>query len=125
MLREYKHVKQEPGPGRRRWWGGDDMEFTVWYDASGAVTGYQLCFRGVAFTWQTTGYWSHVMIGESFEGGRIAGYGVPILRSNGAPSRPPFELLTRFESASGDTVAQAERELVAHSLQHAIIHGRN
>lgn len=116
MLREFKHVKQEPGPGRRRWLGGDGLEFTVWYDGDERCTGFQLYYRGCAFTWQTTGYWSHVTVGTGIEETNTRGYSSPILQANGAPTRPPFHLLRDFERAAEDHVTRPIRELVSGVL---------
>jgi len=117
MLREFKHVKQEPGPGRRRWWGGDGLEFTVWYDAADQCTGFQLCYAGRAFTWQTSGYWSHVCVGTGIGDTQSrGGYSSPILQANGAPTRPPFQLISDFERAAEASVTRSLRELVSGVL---------
>jgi hypothetical protein len=44
VLREIKSVKQERGTGRRRWFESDGLDLVVWLDASGNVTGFQLCY---------------------------------------------------------------------------------
>ena len=63
MLNEIKNVRQERGPGRRRWFEADGLELVVWLDAQEAVTGFQLCYdfgRGEhALTWRATGGFVH------------------------------------------------------------------
>lgn len=116
MLREFKHVKQEPGAGQRRWWGGDGLEFTVWYSESGQFTGFQLCYLGRAFTWQTSGYWSHVMVGTGIGETNTRGYSCPILQANGVEKHPPRQLVSDFERASTSGVGEQIRELVTGVL---------
>lgn len=57
MFTEIRHVRQEPGAGTRRWFESDDLDLVVWFDAAGAVSGFQLCFDGPegprAATWRT------------------------------------------------------------------------
>lgn len=116
MLKEFKHVKQEPGAGKRRWWGGDGLEFTVWYDDNDRVTGFQLCYLGCAFTWQTSGYWSHVTVGSGIGEINGRGYACPILQPNGAAPYPPKRLLKMFERAAEGRVGQQIHEVVTGVL---------
>ncbi len=44
MFTEIRHVRQEPGAGRRRWFEADDLDLVVWFDAAGEIAGFQLCF---------------------------------------------------------------------------------
>ena len=44
VFREIKKVRQEPGPGSRRWFESDGMDLVVWLDAQGVVNGFQLVF---------------------------------------------------------------------------------
>ncbi len=117
MLREFKHVKQEPGPGKRRWWGGDGLELTAWFDDEEQLTGFQLCYRDRALTWNTNGYWSHVTVGNGIneDAGRV-GYSVAVLQVNGAPLRPPKQLVAQFEQASS-TLADALRDTVSRTIR--------
>jgi len=118
MLREYKQVKQEPGKGRRRWWTGDGLELIAWFDEADCFTGYQLCYRGCAFTWRTNGFWTHVTVGSGIgdANDRWGGYSVPVLQANGAPPRPPRSLIADFER-SASTVSETIRETVVETLQ--------
>ncbi|WP_309382084.1 hypothetical protein [Cerasicoccus frondis] len=120
MLREFKYVKQEPGAGKRRWWGGDGLEFTAWYDDQGALTGFQLCYGDRAFTWKTSGYWTHVTVGTGINERQSRGYSSPILQMNGAPTYPPFKLLSQFEHASEKSVAEQLRDVVVKTLQSLV-----
>lgn len=66
VLHEIKNVKQERGPGRRRWFESDGFELVVWFDAANAVTGFQICYdlgEGEhALTWRPGRGFSHAMI---------------------------------------------------------------
>ncbi|MEO0794250.1 MAG: hypothetical protein AAFX93_03755 [Verrucomicrobiota bacterium] len=130
MLREFKGVRQEPGDGYRRWWTGDGMEFIAWFDDADSLTGYQLCYRGCAFTWKTEGDWSHVRVDDDLFSARVDPYGTtwqgrgacsptPVLRPNGAPSRPPFGLLKLFERAS-ETVKDPLKKTVETTLGQVV-----
>ncbi|MGE9294779.1 MAG: hypothetical protein ACQKBV_00610 [Puniceicoccales bacterium] len=117
MLREFKHVKQEPGLGRRRWWTGDGLELIAWHDGDDRFTGFQLCYAGCAFTWRNTGYWTHVRVNDS---GKWRGMSSPVLESNGAPTRPPFTLVEQFDRAA-ESVNTAIRDAVTSALRAVII----
>ena len=45
MLREVKNLRQERGPGRRRWFQSDGFELVVWLSRGGEVTGVQICYN--------------------------------------------------------------------------------
>lgn len=68
MFREIKHVKQERGAGRRRWFEAEGLEFVVWLERGRPthVTGFQLCYNmGLsehALTWREGTGFSHGMI---------------------------------------------------------------
>lgn len=114
MLREFKHVKQEPGPGFRRWWTGDGLELIAWFDELGGFIGFQLCYGARALTWRNNGYWTHVCIDEDND--RAWRQASPVLMSNGAPPRPPRSLVTRFKEAA-EPVAPSLREAVLGVLR--------
>ena len=44
MLSEFIGVRQEEVGLRRRWFEDDGMELVVWYDATGAVDGFQILY---------------------------------------------------------------------------------
>ena len=56
MFCEIRHLNQERGAGRRRWFESDELDLVVWYGAGGQVTGFQLCYdfgKGEhALTWR-------------------------------------------------------------------------
>lgn len=65
MFHEIKNVKQESGPGRRRWFEADGLELVVWF-ADGDVqhvTGFQLCYdlgqAEYALTWREGSGFAH------------------------------------------------------------------
>ena len=37
-------MRQERGPGRRRWFESDGFEVVVWFHRDGHVTGFQFCY---------------------------------------------------------------------------------
>ncbi len=62
MLREIRNTKQIPGQGPRRWFNDEQLDLFIWYDASGRILGFQLCFdkntrveRALTFT-EAEGY---------------------------------------------------------------------
>lgn len=64
---EYKQVRQEPGPGRRRWFQAPQGDLMVWYDAHGRLTGLQFChaegLRERAYTWRPgAGGWRQQLV---------------------------------------------------------------
>lgn len=116
MLREFVHVKQEKGPGRRRWFESTDFELIVWLDAGGTVDGYQICYdlgRGEhALTWRARQGFTHDSVddGESRKNGKMS----PILVPDGAV--PWGELVERF-SAEGTSLEPELQELVTGTLK--------
>src|SRR5689334_4469777 len=71
MLHEIKNVKQEPGPGQRRWFESDALELVVWYDPAGQVTGFQLCYDlrhgDHALTWRAGTGFAHAVVDSGEE----------------------------------------------------------
>lgn len=102
MLKEFVHIRQESGEGRRRWFESDEMELVVWLDANGAIDGYQICYevRGVehALTWRPGVGFAHSSVdsGDTPMGGSKM---TPILLPDGAV--PWAEVERRFEKNSG------------------------
>lgn len=45
MLKEVLNVRQIPGESRRRWFSGQNMDLTVWFDNSGGIIGFELCYE--------------------------------------------------------------------------------
>jgi len=44
MLRELRHVRQIAEESFRRCFSGPNMDLTVWVDADGGITGFELCY---------------------------------------------------------------------------------
>jgi hypothetical protein len=66
VLHEIKNVKQERGAGRRRWWESDGLDLVVWFDPTGRLTGFQICYdlgRGEhALTWRPGVGFAHALV---------------------------------------------------------------
>jgi len=117
VLKEFHQVRQEPIAGRRRF--DDDvlpLELIVWYDAGGAIDGFQLCYnfgRGEhALTWRRASGFAHNAV-DSGSGGPFSNL-TPILIPDG--SVPWAELKARFDACSA-TLEPALRDLVVARLQ--------
>jgi hypothetical protein len=86
VLKEFLHVKQESGAGKRRWFESDGFELVVWFDAQNAVTGYQICYDfgsgEHALTWRPGSGFSHSGVDDG-EGAKF-GKMTPILVPDGA-----------------------------------------
>jgi len=88
MLKEFRKVKQETGPGMRRWFEDDvvDLELIVWHDSWGAVEGFQICYNlGAgehALTWRPNGGVVHNAV-DSGTAGPFSNE-TPILVADGA-----------------------------------------
>lgn len=74
MLQEERNIRQAPGDLARRWWADDYFDLIVWFETSGSVWGFQLCYdrhySPRALTWTRAKGYSHAAIdnGEG-EGG--------------------------------------------------------
>ncbi len=114
MLKEFRNVRQEPeAAGRRRWFDDDiqPLEFIVWYDAAGAIEGFQICYdlgRGAhALTWRPVQGFVHNAV-DTGSAGPLTNL-TPILVPDG---RVPWEeIIQRFEGCSA-TLEPTLRELV-------------
>ncbi len=116
MLREYKQLKQESGPGSRRWFESDGFDLIVWLDRTGSITGYQICYdfgRGEhALTWRSGEGCSHhrVDTGDTSPLGNES----PVLVADG---NVPWQQLTNVFNARSGTLDASLRELVRRTLQ--------
>jgi hypothetical protein len=114
VLREIVNVRQVPGEGRRRWFESDDFDLIVWFDASGAVSGFQICYDlgkgGEALTWRPGGF-AHAEI-DAGDSTPLKNQ-TPILVAGGAVPWGP--LARRFDACSG-TLEPALREFIATRL---------
>ncbi len=115
MLVENVNVRQESAAGRRRWFDGDRLELVVWYDASGAVTGFQLCYGEPAgeraLTWRPGGGFAHFAV-DTGDASPLKNE-TPVLVADGAV--PWAELEARFR-AEGVRLEPALRDLVTTRL---------
>lgn len=116
MLKEFVHVRQEKGPGRRRWFESDDLELVVWLDHRGEVEGYQICYdlgHGEhALTWRPQTGFEHNEVDAGDEG--ALSNLTPILVPDGAVPWP--EVAARF-AKQGSSLEPALRDLVGRTLQ--------
>ena len=116
MLKEFVHIKQENGQGRRRWFESEALEFIVWIDALGAIEGYQICYdlgKGEhALTWRPTVGFAHNAVdsGDTPMGGNKM---TPILVPDG--NVPWGAIERRFEQNAG-LLEPELRELVRGTL---------
>lgn len=101
MFREIRSLRQEPGPGRRRWFEGDGLELVVWLGADDALAGCQLLYdRGDgprAVTWRPAGGWSAATV-DAGDDSPLRNES-PVLRPGGAV---PWEWLApRWKAEAG------------------------
>jgi hypothetical protein len=115
VFHEIKHVKQEPGPGRRRWFESDALDLVVWLDAAERIAGFQFCYdlgRGErALTWREGGGFVH----NAIDTGSASPFKncTPILVADGAI--PWREVSDRF-AAHSDSLEPKLREFVEGKL---------
>src|SRR5436305_3329932 len=117
MFHEFSGVRQEPGPGWRRWFGANGAELFFWFDAARNVTGFQLCYDlGAgprALTWRANFGFAHHAIDD---GENSRGNLTPILIADGAV--PWADSIGLFEERS-ESLEPALRELVRGKLNEA------
>lgn len=116
VLREFVHVKQEQGGGRRRWFESDALELIVWQDSTGRMEGFQICYqfnrRERALTWRPQVGFAHHFIDTGTRtpfGGRMT----PILIPDGPV---PWTLIEERFAAECSSLEPELRELVASRL---------
>lgn len=114
MLREIRHVRQEPGR-HRRWFHDDGFELVVWQASSGGIEGFQICYATQleerALTWRREQGFSHARV----DGGDTSPLKnqTPILLPDGAV--PWAELMAQFRERS-DALDAGLRELILQRL---------
>lgn len=115
VLREIKNVKQERGPGRRRWFESEGFELVVWLDERGAVNGFQICYdlgQGEhALTWRPASGFIHSEVDEG-DASPLKNQ-TPILIPDGAV---PWAELTRCFDARSAELEPGLRQLVRAKL---------
>jgi hypothetical protein len=56
MLREFLHLRQDPGERPRRWFTGDELELVFWFDEDGTVASLHLYHESLrALAWSRAG----------------------------------------------------------------------
>ncbi len=74
MLREIRRVRQVEGEAHRRWFSSSRLDLFVWYGASEAPVGFQLCYDKDgwerALTWNAPDRFSHEVVDDGE--GRLA-----------------------------------------------------
>lgn len=119
MLREIKNVKQERGPGRRRWFESEQLDLVLWLDERAGIGGFQVCYdlgRGErALTWRSGEGFAHSIVdaGDSSPLKNQA----PVLRPD--PHVPWREIAGAFDACS-DGLEGGVREFVAEKLHGAV-----
>jgi hypothetical protein len=116
VLSEFFRVKQESGPGRRRWFEDDGMDLVVWYDAVGGILGFQICYqfgsdRERALTWRCGQGFAHDLVDEGDD--RPDKNRTPILIPDG---QIPWERVTAEVIRRGETLEPELRTLVMQHL---------
>ena len=86
MLREYEHVRQIEGEGRRRWFSDNFFDLVVWSDDAGTIIGFQLCYDSErdqrALTWRRDfGYTHHRVDDGEHRPGKVKA--TPVLVADG------------------------------------------
>ena len=117
MLREFVHVRQEGGRGRRRWFESEHLELIVWLDADDTIEGYQICYdlgQGEhALTWRPRVGFVHNGVDTGDAEGESIGKMTPILVPDGMV---PWRALTERFSRLGGSLEPGLRGLVERTL---------
>jgi len=121
MLQEIKNVKQERGPGRRRWFESEGLELVVWFDGADRISGFQLCYdlgHGErALTWRHDNGFVHTGIDQGDES--PLKNRTPIL---GAPQlEPPSALVVTMFDERSVGLDPAIRRLVHDRLSEYVV----
>jgi hypothetical protein len=115
VLREFKHVRQEPVAGYRRWFESDGFDVIFWFDADASVSGFQICYdfgEGEhALTWRRGLGCVHHKIDQGPPG--TERNLTPILVADGVA--PWSRLLKTFEARNA-TLEPSLRSLVRQQL---------
>jgi hypothetical protein len=115
MLTEFRHVKQEGPPLRRRWFEGGGLELIVWQDEKGGLSGFQLCHQLAdgphALTWIPAAGFSHSRIDEG-DSSPLRNE-TPVLEPGGAV---PWAAIEASFAAEGTALEPGLREAVAARL---------
>lgn len=119
MLREYEHVRQVEGEGKRRWFSDEFFDLIVWSDDAGTIVGFQLCYDAGgeqrALTWRRDfGYTHHRVDDGEHRPGKVKA--TPVLVADGLFDRRA--IATRFASASTDISPTIARFVLGKLLEY-------
>jgi hypothetical protein len=116
MFREFKNVKQEPGPGRRRWFESDHFDLVVWLEADDAIAGFQICYNvGAgehALTWRRHSGFAHSTVDAGDTA--FAHPRTPVLVPDG---KVPWPEVTRLFEEHGGSLEPDLREFIRDKLR--------
>lgn len=118
LLREIRNVRQIAGEPRRRWFGCEDLDLIVWYDESGELSSFQLCYDKLrserALTWEPAAGLQHMAVDDG-EGPGLRHKASPILVEDGYFDAK--RIGERFAQAAAGLPAEIV-EFVAAKLRH-------
>lgn len=119
MLREYDHVRQVDGEGKRRWFSDEFFDLIVWSDDAGALMGFQLCYDAEhdqrALTWRKAfGYTHHRIDDGEHRPGKVKA--TPVLVADGIFDQGT--IATKFASASTAISPQIARFVLNKLLEY-------
>jgi hypothetical protein len=115
VLHEIKNVRQEAGAGRRRWFESDGLELVVWFDASGKIDGFQICYElgqgEHALTWRINRGFMHSAVDTGDD--TPLKNRTPVLTPD---NDVPWLEIARLFDARAETLEPALRQLVHDKL---------
>jgi hypothetical protein len=118
VFREYQHLKQEGGTGRRRLFESADLDLVVWLDSADEIEGFQLSYefagRHYAFSWRReSGFaFNRVDTGDQHALADLS----PVLM---AADRSPWPELWNRWAAGTDGIEERLSRLVSARLDEA------
>ncbi|HEV2717965.1 MAG TPA: hypothetical protein VGU64_22060 [Terriglobales bacterium] len=112
-------TRRVPGDYDRRWLCDDYFDLIVWYSASGAIFGFQLCYDKPrwerALTWISTKGFSHMQVDDG-EQNAYANQ-TPVLVPDG--SFPTGVVVSEFRRRGAELPIEL-RELVLHKIDEYV-----
>ena len=101
MLKEMTKVRQVPGEQRRRWFSSQALDLIVWFDAAGAISGFQLCYDRLndekVLNWKIPDHYSHMAVDDGE--GRAGRHKASPILVPGGDFRPEVAEAFRKEAA--------------------------
>jgi hypothetical protein len=112
MLREMRHIRQNPGEPPRRWFSDDHWDLYIW-ERDDEIAGFQLCYGKDhyqrALTWMEGGKPQHTAVDEE----PPSRYRAPIMIADGL--MPISEVRERF-MADSTQIDESIRDYVLRKL---------